>query len=94
MGSNTPLHIYSVHAGWKGAISLDSQWRERSNKKIEAEYGRDSSEEMTAAVRSVCAYMRAPSDEKGKLAEQFRRQGGVYKQFIDDALAGENGDSQ
>lgn len=85
-GTNTPLHVYSVYAGWKGAISLDSQWSERSNKKIEAEYGRDSSEEMTVAVRSVCAYMRAPGDEKMKLAEQFRRQGGVYKQFIDDAL--------
>lgn len=85
-GTNTPLHIYSVYAGWKGAVSLDSKWRERSNKKIEVEYGHDSSEEIAVAVRSVCDYMRAPSDEKKKLAEQFRRQGGVYKQFIDDAL--------
>ena len=84
--TNTPIHIYSVYAGWKGAVSLDSKWRERSNKKTEVEYGHDSSEEMTVVVRSVCDYMRAPSDEKKKLAEQFRRKGGVYKQFIDDAL--------
>ncbi len=44
-------------------------------------------EELTAAVRSACEYLRATDTEKQKLAEQFRKRGGVYKQFIDDALA-------
>lgn len=84
-GTAAPHDIYSVYADWKGAVSLDSKWRERSNSKIEAEHGCASPEEVTTAVRALCDYMRAPPDEKQKLAEQFRQQGGMYGQFIDAA---------
>jgi hypothetical protein len=93
VAKNIPIRVYSIYADWKGAVSLDSRWRERSNKKIEMDYGYDSLEELTAVVRSACEYMRASDDEKKKLAEKFRKQGGVYKQFIDDA-AGERAEAK
>jgi hypothetical protein len=60
--------------------------RDMLNLALEEHYGTNICHEIIPAVKAAVAYLEAPESVKKTMAESFRLKGGIYKDFIRDAL--------
>lgn len=81
---NLPPHrVFQTYQFWKGAVSLDPEWRERSNKGIQKRYGLEE-QEFREAIQQFSHYLSTSSIDQQKqyLRQLEALQGKIFHDFV------------